>query len=36
VSMAKTEGLETVAWPRGPTLTDNAKMWPGGGWPEEL
>jgi hypothetical protein len=23
---ARTEGLEWVAWPRGPSLTDNAKM----------
>jgi hypothetical protein len=31
-----TEGLEQVAWPRDPTLTDIARMWPGVRWPDEL
>jgi hypothetical protein len=36
VSMARTEGLEQVAWPGEPTLTDNARVGSGWGWPEEL
>jgi hypothetical protein len=34
--MARTEGVERIAWTRSPTMMDNARMWPGGGWPEEL